>query len=178
MSDKDINHPLAPKRRWFLKSALAIGAAGAVFGGLVYWKRGISDGRLTEHGRDVFKAVSRAVFWDVLPKAEAEREAKLGRHMARLNDVVASMPAGSQMELAGLLGALVNTPTRQMLTGLKSSWAEASVEEVTQALNAMRFDSSMATLVPYHVLRDLTSLAFFSNPENWSIAAYPGPLDV
>ena len=36
MVDRSIDHPLQPKRRWFLKSALAIGAVGgAVWGAIL-----------------------------------------------------------------------------------------------------------------------------------------------
>ena len=33
MVDRAIDHPLMPKRRWFLKTALAIGAVGATYQG-------------------------------------------------------------------------------------------------------------------------------------------------
>ena len=47
MADRAINHPLTPKRRWFLKTALAIGAVGASLGGLVYWHRGMAGDKLS-----------------------------------------------------------------------------------------------------------------------------------
>ena len=52
MADPAINHPLTPKRRWFLKTAVALGALGSALGGLVYWNRGMSDGRLTDAALD------------------------------------------------------------------------------------------------------------------------------
>lgn len=178
MVDPAIKHPLAPKRRWFLKTTLAIGALGAAFGGLTYWKRGISNAVLTEQGRDIFKAVTRAVLSNVLPADKALREAKIDHNLARLDEIIQSMPTSSQIELAGLLGLLANAPTRWMLTGLGKPWTDASVQEINAALDAMRVHSQITSLLPYHVLRDLTCLAFFSTPDNWSLAAYPGPLDI
>jgi len=77
MVDRSIDHPLTPKRRWFLKAALAIGAAGAALGGLVYWHRGMSEGKLTEHGRDVFRGLAIGFVGAMLPKDAAQREAIL-----------------------------------------------------------------------------------------------------
>lgn len=178
MVDRALDHPLAPKRRWFLKTALVTGAVMGAIGGWTYWNRGISNGGLTEQGRDIFKAVAGAVLANYLPADKAQREAKLDQQMARLDEMIRSMPTSSQNELAALLGLLANAPTRWLITGLSTPWSEASVQELTQALDTMRLHSQITTLVPYHVLRDVTCLAFFSIPDNWSLAAYPGPLDI
>jgi hypothetical protein len=170
--------PVSPKRRWLLKSALALGAVGTALGGSVFWNRGISAGILTEPGRNVMKAIARAVLSDMLPTDPAAREAKLEGQLHRLNEVIQTMPASSQMELAALLGLLANAPTRLMVTGLSSSWAKASTEEVAQALESMRIHKLPTTMLSYHAVRDLTCIAFFTNPDNWSITGYPGPLDI
>lgn len=178
MVDRSIDHPLAPKRRWFLKTALATGAVLGAFGGWTYWNRGISNGVLTPQGRDIFKAIALAVLSNVLPADKAQRNAKLEHHLTRLDEVIQSMPTSSQLELAALLGSLANAPTRWLLTGLNKPWLEASPQEINQALDTMRLHSQIPQLVSYHVLRDVTCLAFFSTPDNWSIAGYPGPLDL
>jgi hypothetical protein len=175
---KESTPPSSPKRRWLLKSALVIGAVGAALGGSVFWNRGISGGILTEHGRDVFKAISRAVLSHVLPTDPAAREAKLDSHLHRLNEFIQTLPSSSQMELAALLGVLANAPTRLMMTGLSTSWAKASTEEVTQALESMRVHALPTTMLSYHAVRDLTAIAFFTNPDNWALAGYPGPMDI
>ncbi len=178
MVDRSIDHPLTPKRRWFLKTSLAIGVVGATLGGATYWKRGVSEGVLTPEGRDIFKAVARALMWDFLPKEPAAQEARLQAHLVRVNEVLASMPGSSQVELAALLGALANLPTRWLMTGMGTSWSDASVAQINQALNTMRLHSLPTQTVPYHVLRDLSCLAFFSTPGNWSHAQYPGPVEI
>lgn len=178
MVDRSINHPLAPKRRWFLKTALATGAVLGALGGWTYWNRGVSNGVLTAQGRDIFKAVARAVLTKVLPADKAQLDAKLEQHLKRLDEIILSMPTSSQQELAALLGALVNAPTRWLVTGLSKPWNDASAQEINQALDAMRVHSQIPQLVAYHVLRDVTCLAYFSTPDNWSTAAYPGPLEL
>lgn len=178
MTVNESSSPASPKRRWLLKSALALGAVGAALGGSVYWNRGVSAGVLTEHGREVMKAVARAVLADVLPTDPAAREAKLEGQLKRLNEVIQSMPSSSQMELAALLGLLANAPTRLMLTGLSSSWAKASTEEILQALEGMRIHKLPTTMMSYHAVRDLTCLSFFSNPDNWSTTGYTGPIEI
>lgn len=178
MVDRSLDHPLAPKRRWFLKTVLATSAALGAVGGWTYWSRGVSNGTLTEQGRDIFKAIARAVLLNHLPTDKAQREAKLEQQMVRVNEIIQSMPTSSQQELAALLGALANAPTRWLLTGLDTAWSEASDQDITQALNTMRTHKLLPQLVTYHVLRDVTCLAYFSTPDNWSLAAYPGPLEL
>lgn len=170
--------PSSPKRRWLLKSALALGAVGAALGGAVYWKRGLSGGALTESGREVMKAIARAVLSDMLPTEPAAREAKLEGQLKRLDEVVATMPSSAQMELGALLGLLANAPTRLLVTGLSSSWTKASTEEIAQALESMRIHKLPTTMLSYHAVRDLTCIAYFTNPDNWSTTGYPGPLEI
>lgn len=178
MTVNDNTSPTSPKRRWLLKSALALGAVGAALGGAVFWNRGVSNGALTDSGKDVLKAVARAVLSDMLPTDPAAREAKLEGQMQRLNEVIRTMPASAQNELAALLGLMVNAPTRLMVTGLSSSWAKASTEEVAEALESMRIHTLPTTMLSYHAVRDLTCIAFFTNPDNWALTGYPGPLDL
>ncbi|RZI84664.1 MAG: hypothetical protein EOP38_08320 [Rubrivivax sp.] len=170
--------PSSPKRRWLLKSALVVGAVGAALGGSVFWKRGVSGGVLTEDGREVMKAVARSVLADMLPTDPAAREAKLEGQMKRLNEVIQTMPSSSQMELAALLGLLANAPTRLLVTGLSSAWGKASTEEVSQALEGMRIHKLPTTMMSYHAVRDLTCISFFTNPDNWAMTGYPGPLEI
>ncbi|MBC7699119.1 hypothetical protein [Aquabacterium sp.] len=178
MTQNDTTQPSSPKRRWLLKSALALGAVGAALGGAVFWKRGITDGTLTDSGKEVLKAVASAVLADMLPTDPAAREAKLEGQLLRLNQVIQTMPSSAQGELAALLGLLANAPTRLMVTGLSSAWAKASTEEISAALESMRIHKLPTTMLSYHAVRDLTCIAFFTNPDNWALTGYPGPLDI
>jgi len=178
MVDRSIDHPLTPKRRWFLKTALAIGAVGATLGGLVYWHRGVSNGKLTEHGRDVFRGLALGFVGPMLPKDKAEREAVLEGHLKHLEIFLNGMPNVLQIEINAVAGLLGNMPTRRMLTGLGSNWTSASEDEIAQAIETMRMNPLPTTRLTYQVVRAVTCMAFFSNSANWKLAGYPGPVEI
>jgi hypothetical protein len=178
MVDRSIDHPLTPKRRWFLKAALAIGAAGAALGGLVYWHRGMSEGKLTEHGRDVFRGLAIGFVGAMLPKDAAQREAILEGHLKHVEVFLGGMPNVLQVEVNAVAGLLGNMPTRKMLTGLGSNWSSASEDEIAQAIEAMRLNPLPTTRLTYQVVRAVTCMAFFSNSDHWHLTGYPGPVQI
>ncbi|MFT3858080.1 MAG: hypothetical protein QM742_11495 [Aquabacterium sp.] len=178
MADPAINHPLTPKRRWFLKTALAIGAVGATFGGLVYWHRGVSNGKLTEHGRDVFRGLTIGMVGPMLPKDPAQRDAMLEGHLRHVETFLSTLPPVMQVEVNAVTGLLGNMPTRRLLTGLGSRWTEASEEQIAEALEAMRLNPLPSTRLTYQVVRSLTLMSFFANSDHWSLTGYPGPVQI
>lgn len=178
MVDSAINHPLTPKRRWFLKTALAIGAIGASLGGLVFWHRGVSNGKLTEYGRDVFKGLAIGFVGPMLPKDPGQREAILEGHLLHVERFLAGMPQVLQVEVNAVAGLLGNMPTRKMLTGMGSAWTKASEEEIAQAIEYMRLNPLPSTRLTYQVVRAVTCMAFFSNSDHWPLTGYPGPVQI
>ena len=178
MGDPAINHPLTPKRRWFLKAALAIGAAGAAMGGLVYWHRGVSDGKLTPHGRDVFRGLAIGFVGPMLPQDKTAREAVLDAHLAQVETFLGTMPPTLQVEVNAVTGLLANMPTRRLLTGLGSRWTDSSDAEIAEAIESMRLNPLPSTRLTYQVVRALTCMAFFTNSDNWSLTGYPGPVQI
>jgi hypothetical protein len=178
MVDRSIDHPLNPKRRWFLKTALAIGAVGATLGGLVYWHRGTSNGKLTPHGRDVFRGLAIGFVGAMLPKDKAQREAILQGHLTHLEQFLDTLPNAMQIEVSAVIGLLGNMPTRRMLTGLGSSWSDASDDDIAQAMEHMRLNPLPTTRLTYQVVRSVTCMSFFSNSDHWSLTGYPGPLAI
>lgn len=178
MVDRSIDHPLQPKRRWFLKTALAIGAVGTSLGALVYWHRGLSGGKLTEHGRDVIRGLTIGYVGAMLPKDAAQREATLSAHMQHVDEMLNGMPVVLQGQVGALLGLLGNYATRKMLTGMGSSWSEASEEDIAQALETMRLNPLPSTRLTYQVVRGVVLLSFFSHSSNWHLTAYPGPVQI
>ena len=160
------------------RTVLALAAVGGTLGGSIFWKRGVSDGRLTEHGRDVFKGVARGVLSSYLPDAPGARDAMLDAHLTDMERFVQTLPRSVQMEFAALLGLMANAPTRMLVCGLRRSWSDASVEEIQAALETMRINSLPTNMMSYHALRDITGIVFFSTREHWSLVGYPGPLDI
>lgn len=178
MVDRSINHPLTPKRRWLLKSALAIGAVGATLGGLAYWHRGMSDGKLTEHGKDVFRGLAIGMVGPMLPTDPAQRNAILDGHLLHLEAFLNGMPQVLQIEVNAVIGLLGNMPTRKLLTGLGSKWTQASEADIAQAIETMRLNPLPTTRLTYQVVRAVTCMAFFSNSAHWPLTGYPGPVQL
>lgn len=178
MTDQSRDTPSSPKRRWFMKAAVAIGAAGAALGGSVFWHRGMADGHLTEHGAEALRGLARGVLSAMLPKDPGLRQAALDAHIKRMDVYLHNLPKALRTEINALLGLLANPPTRYLVTGLSQSWSQASDQDITQALERMRQHALPTTQMAYHAVRDITCVLYFTAPENWSTVAYPGPVNV
>lgn len=167
------------KRRRFLK--LGVGAAVAFAlagGGIALLSPGMSQGRLTDAGREVFAAVARAVLDGCLPEDAAQRDIALREHMLRLDDALGAFPSQVQSELSQLLALLASAPGRTVLAGLQTPWAQASVSQLQAALQGMRTSSLALRQQAYHALRDLTNAAYFADPQAWALLGYPGPREL
>jgi len=167
------------QRRTLLKlgagSAAVLALAG---GGLALLRPGLSGGRLSATGREVFLAVARAVLDGALPSDDGARTAALTAHLQRLDETVAAFPPATQSELSQLLALLASTPGRLGLARLRPAWPDADVAELQQALQGMRTASLTLPQQAYHALRDLTNAAYFADAASWSQLGYPGPRGV
>jgi hypothetical protein len=164
------------QRRTLLKlgagSAALLALAG---GGLALLRPGISEGRLTAAGGEVFLAVARAVLDGLLPDDERARAAVLSRHLQRLDETVAGFPPATRSELSQLLALLASTPGRLGLARLRPAWPDADVTDLQNALQGMRTASLSLPQQAYHALRDLTNAAYFADAATWVPLGYPGP---
>lgn len=171
--------PASPKRRWFLKTAVAVAAVGAAVGGGIWFRRGFDGTALTTHGREVFKAVARGVLGPMLPPAGTpEREAMLERYLGNLEALINSLPKAKRDQISLLSGLLANSPTRWMTTGMWTSWADATDEQVKQALDHLQTSDSMVPNISFVAARALTCMAYFTIPDYWSRVGYPGPMAI
>ncbi len=169
----------ALSRRRLLKLGLAGTTVLAIGGSAAWlWRPAWRNGRLTEAGRAVFRAVARAVLEGSLPHHEGALGAALDRHLMRLDEAIAGFPQATQAELGQLLGLLSIAPARQWLTGLDTEWSRASVGELEAALRRMRTSDHELRQQAYHALRDLTNAAFYAQPEQWPLMGYAGPSPV
>lgn len=167
------------KRRTFFK--LGIGGAAllaVVGGGLALLRPGWVDGQLSADARSVMRATARAVLDGSLPADAREREAALHGHLQRLGATIAGFPKAMQDELSQLLSLLASAPGRTLLAGLHTPWDEASVAELSAALQQMLGSSLALRQQAFHALRDLTNAAYFSDPGTWPLLGYPGPTSV
>jgi hypothetical protein len=170
--------PSSPKRRWFLKTALAVAAIGGAVGGGVWWRRGFADQKLTQDGRVIFRALASAIVGPLLPQDPAKRAATLDHYLGHLERAIADMPEAKRLQLALLTGALANAPTRFLATGVWSGWEDLTDEQVLQMLEGLRTAGSEAQHTIFVACRAITSIMFFSSPENWSLVGYPGPMPI
>ncbi len=123
------------KRRTLFKLGVASAAALALGGGAAaLLHSGLRDGRLAEAGREVFRAVARAVLQGGLPSSEAARQVALDGLLERIDALTLALPPHAQDELSQLLSLLASVPGRHLLAGLNQAWPVASETEIQQAL--------------------------------------------
>lgn len=159
-----------------LGSALVLAAIG---GGLALIQPGLDPaGRLTTSGREVFRAVARAVLDGLLPVDGAAAEAALTAHLGRLDETIGAFPSQTRAEISRLLSLLAAAPGRLAIAGLSTPWDEADAAQLQAALESMRYASLTLRQQAYHALRDLTNAAYFSAPATWPALRYPGPRDI
>lgn len=166
------------KRRFFLRAGLVIAGAGAVLGGTIFMRRGIADGHLTDSGREVLRGVAIGVLDSVLPQDAAARDTALTQHVSNMETFLMGLPAALRQELSLLLGLLGNTAGRAALTYMPTSWASASVAQIQAALETLRTHPMATQKMAYHAMRDITTIVFFAQTENWKATGYPGPTDL
>jgi hypothetical protein len=165
------------KRRLF---QLGLGAAALLAlagGGLALLRPGLVNGKLSPSSRTLMRSLALAVLDGAWPAAAA-REAQLQAHLDQLDLAIAGLPDRVQAELSQLLALLSSSGGRLALTGLQSDWQQASVAEVTQALQAMRESTLDMRQQIYQALRELHCAVFFTEASHWPLVGYPGPKEI
>ncbi|HET9976086.1 MAG TPA: hypothetical protein VFQ20_01505 [Burkholderiaceae bacterium] len=172
------------QRRTLLGMGIAGSAVLAVAGGgawLLRASRAWRDGRLLPDGQRVLRAVARGVLDGSLPdgvRAPGAQAAALDAHLVRMQASLAALSPAAQREVDELLTLLATAPGRVALATLAPAWEDASVHDIQQALQSMRFSSIALRRQAYQALRDLTHVAFFADPSTWARLGYPGPLRI
>lgn len=164
------------KRRSWLKLGIASAAVLAVAGGgLALMSPGLSpEGRLSDAGRRVMRAVARALLEGTVPANDAALDALLGR----ISDLTAALPPHAQAELSQLLALLASSAGRLGLAGLSINWDSASNADIQAALQGMRVSGLMLKRQAYGALHDIPAAAWFADSTTWAQLAYPGPTNI
>lgn len=163
------------RRRW-LQWGVAGAATLAVFGsGVALWQPAWDEIGLSEAGHDLVAAVSSGFLEGSLPVDTGAREHALQALVTRVEDLVRSLPAHSQEELAQLLSLMAHPAGRVALTGLRPPWAQASMAQVQAALQGMRVSSLVIRRQAYLALHDVIGSAYYADPSTWAELGYPGP---
>lgn len=167
------------QRRTWLKLGIASAAALAVVGGAaVLIQPGLERGALTATGKSVFRAIGLGVLDKTLPEQSADKDAALTALLGRIDVLINALPPHAQAELSQLLSILGSGAGRIALAGMRTPWANASVQDVQAALQGMRFSSLALRQQAYAALHDITTGAYFSEPATWVLLGYPGPLNI
>lgn len=167
------------QRRTLLKLGVVASAVLAAAGGAAsLLQPGLKDGRLTETGRTVFRAVSRGVLEGTLPAEGSLRTKALDELLVRVEELTSALPPHAQDELAQLLSVLASAPGRRVMVGLEESWNFATDEQVRNALQSMRVSRLALRQQAYAALHDITAAAYFTEVSTWAQLGYPGPMKI
>lgn len=167
------------KRRTLFKLGVASAALLALGGGAAaLLQPGLQNGKLAGAGREVFRAVGRAVLQGSLPANDTAKQVALDGLLARIDALTLALPPHAQEELSQLLSLLASVPGRHLLAGLDRAWPTASDTDIQQALEGMRFSALALRQQAYAALHDITAAAYFTDVSTWPQLGYPGPLAI
>ena len=170
-------------RRSFLKvGALAVAAIG--LGG--WFASYLAD----RHARAVLGAgatlgaqaqtmlakLADAVLDGALPSDAAQRAKAIATVVDTADKAVAGLPLYLQKEVQDLFALLGAAPTRALLIGQWTGWADATREDVGSMLTGLRQSSVALRRVVYMSLRDMVTGSYYANPGTWEQIGYPGPM--
>jgi hypothetical protein len=166
------------RRSWLALGAFSAVALAVGGGSLALIRPGLSNGHLSESGREVFAGAARGLLDGSLPQSDAAHAAALQALLARIDALVADLPSHAQGELSQLLALLASIPGRRVFADLTLSWRDASTEQLQAALQSMRFSRVSLRRQAYQALHDIAGAAYFSDESTWAQLGYPGPATV
>jgi len=163
------------------RTLFKLGAASAVVlafagGAAALVQTGLQDGKLGAAGREVFRAVGRAVLQGSLPADAPATQVALDGLLDRIDALTLALPVHAQDELSQLLSLLASAPGRRVMAGLHQAWPLASEVDIQQALQGMRLSTLALRQQAYAALHDITAAAYFADASTWPQLGYPGPL--
>lgn len=167
------------QRRSFLKLGLIGAAVVAVAGGVALMRNpALVNGAMSPSTRLVMARVGQAMLQGLLPADPVAQAAEVEAILVRTDAFLAGLPEHVIAELSQLLGLLASAPGRRLLVGLTPGWQEASINEVSSALLAMRDSGNALRIQAYQGLHDIVFVPYFSGESTWKVLGYPGPVAV
>ncbi len=164
------------QRRTLLKLGIASAVVLAVAGGAVaLLQPGLQNGKLTQESRLIFSRAGQAILAGTLPVDAGPNQIAINSLLDRVDSFIAGTPDHVQAELSQLLSLLATAAGRRGIVGLSPAWADASVADITVALQDMRVSSMSLRNQAYLALHDIVSASYFSGQESWAVLGYPGP---
>ena len=159
-------------RRTFLKAGLA-GSALLAAGGIAAW---IAGRDAVRDRNEVLAALIPALLAGALPVEPQAREQAISRCVQLVGTAVEGLAPSAQEEAAQLFALLAIAPTRLVTTGIATSWAQASPQDVQAFLQRWRTHSWALLQTGYHALHDLVLGSWYADEASWPAIGYGGPL--
>ena len=123
----------------------------------------------------LFSALAPAVVDELAKLDAAERKARTGDLLRKLDTTCSLLGVASQAELRKLLDLLAIGPVRYVLTGV-GAWDDASIEALQTFLTRWRSSRFETLNAGGNVLVRLTASSYYVLPVSWPATGYPGPL--
>ena len=167
-----------PTRRQFLKVGLASGALLAGAGWLALRRGRAPAGSfrwLDERSAVIVAVLVPAVLAGALPAGEPDRRDAIRGTVEAFDRAVSGLAPAVQDEIRQLFSLLGLAAGRFIVAGVRSSWAEASPEEVSAFLARWRSSRFSLLRAGYQAITQLVVAAWYGNPASWESIGYPGP---
>ena len=176
------NPPPALNRRNFLKAS-AVGAATitgtvTVTGCATTQLSAPKDANfqyLRNKDVEIFTAIIPAVIPAEFSGTQQDNQTKIERFLPQLDAFMVHSSNFTQSAFADFLDDLYAAPTRILLTGLWRGWDQATPEQVDSFLTSWRDSYFNLLRGGYSQLTQLVTVVWYSQPEHWPAANYPGP---
>ena len=117
-----------------------------------------------------------AVLDGALPSDASQRAQAIAKVVDTADKAVAGLPLYLQKEVQELFSMLGAAPTRALLIGQWSGWADATREDVASMLTGLRQSSGALRRVVYMSLRDMVTGSYYADTGTWEQIGYPGPM--
>ena len=111
----------------------------------------------------------------VLDHKQLEDINALQNWLVKIDHALAFIPDNQQQDLLMLLDTLTHKLGRLVLTADISQWQQGDTELINKVLNNWRHSSLSLLNTAYVGIKQLIMAVWYSEPENWSDIAYPGP---
>jgi len=175
-------YQLERSRRSFLKVSAAtlvvIGAGGWVASHIA--DRGAKARlaktvHLNAQAQAMLAKLADAMLDGALPPDGAARERAIDGVIAAADLAVAALPPYLRKETLDLFGLLGAAPTRALLVGQWTGWADASRADVAAMLDGLRTSGASLRRAVYMGLHDIVIGSYYASAGTWRDIGYPGP---
>ncbi|HVK54900.1 MAG TPA: hypothetical protein VM532_07710 [Burkholderiales bacterium] len=170
-------------RRQFIKTGLAgiavLVTVRAVYGPFSDDAKPLIDDYhfvfLSEEQRVALGAIASVALAGALPSDASAYQKALKDVLRGLDVAISGFLPGVQKEVRQLLDLLTFPPTRRLVAGVRSSWADAKHEDIEGFLNRWANSRFDLLQVAYQALRQLIVAAWYGNADSWNRIGYAGP---